>query len=109
MGMEEGMGGETGENWDDLLSQIMNNSSDADAAEMAEKAYDLVEAGNIEAATDLIADIMNHTSDPDTSETAEKAYDAVEAQGGVNERKGVDHKKAAWMKAYNDAAGNPQP
>ena len=107
--MEENMGGETGENWDDLLSQIMNNSSDADAAEMAEKAYDLVEAGNIEAATDLIADIMNHTSDPDTSEAAEKAYDAVEAQGGVNERKGVDHKKAAWMKAYNDAAGNPQP
>ena len=105
--MEENMGGETGEDWDDLLSQIMNNSPDADAAEMAEKAYDLVEAGNIEAATDLIADIMNHTSDPDTSEAAEKAYDAVEAQGLTMEK--VDRKKAAWMKAYDDAAGNPQP
>ena len=77
--MKEGMGGETGEDWDDLLSQIMNASPDADAAEMAERAADLVDAGNIDAATDLIADIINNTSDPDTSETAEKAYDAVEA------------------------------
>ena len=77
--VEEGMGGESGEDWDDLLSQIMNASPDADAAEMAERAADLVDAGNIDAATDLIADIINNTSDPDTSETAEKAYDAVEA------------------------------
>ena len=75
----EGMGGETGADWDDLLSQIMNHSPDANAAEMAERAADLVDAGNIDAATDLIADIMNSTSDADTSETAEKAYDAVEA------------------------------
>ena len=73
--VDEGMGGD----WDDLLSQIMNHSSDANAAKMAERAADLVDAGNIDAATDLIADIMNNTSDADTSEIAEKAYDAVEA------------------------------
>ena len=75
----EGMGGESGTDWDDLLSQIMNHSPDANAAKMAERAADLVDAGNIDAATDLIAEIMNSTSDADTSETAEKAYDAVEA------------------------------
>ena len=96
--MEEGMGGESGEGWDDLLSQIMNASPDADAAEMAEKAYDLVEAGNIDGATDLIADIINSSSDPDTSETAEKAYDAVEAlmkQEAVNNV--IDGEKAEKM------------
>ena len=76
---------ESSEGWDDLLANIMNHSSDANAAGMAEKAYDLVEAGDIEGATDLIADIMNHTSDPDTSEMAERAYAAVEAAGGRRE------------------------
>ena len=67
------------EGWDDLLANIMNHSPDANAAEMADKVYDLVEAGDIEGATDLLANIINHTSDPDTSEMAERAYDALEA------------------------------
>ena len=35
--------------------------------------------------------------------------DHLAPMGGMSERKGVDRKKAAWMKAYDDAAGNPQP
>lgn len=112
----EGMGGETGADWDDLLSQIMNHSPDANAAEMAERAADLVDAGNIDAATDLIADIMNSTSDADTSETAEKAYDAVEAlqmnearmgeYGKMDAEQGlpptkIGHGNEEYMAAYN--------
>ena len=92
------MGGESGEGWDDLLSQIMNASPDADAAEMAEKAYDLVEAGNIDGAADLIADIINSSSDPDTSEQQKRHMTLLkhdEKQEAVNNV--IDGEKAEKM------------